>query len=90
MDQLKKNAISQVEAKEDLILEVSHKVWSYAELSLKEFKSAALYVEKLKEEGFETEEGLCGIDTAFMGRYGSGRPWIGILGEFDALSGLSQ
>ncbi len=90
MDQFKKNAISQVEAKEDLILEVSHKVWSYAELSLKEFKSAALYVEKLKEEGFETEEGLCGIDTAFMGRYGSGRPWIGILGEFDALSGLSQ
>ncbi|MBR0140083.1 MAG: amidohydrolase [Firmicutes bacterium] len=90
MDQFKENAKKQVEAKKDVILDVSHKVWDFAELSLKEYKSAALYVEVLKNEGFETEEGLCGIDTAFLGKFGSGRPWIGILGEFDALSGLSQ
>ena len=76
----------------DEIIEVSHKVWEYAELSLKETKSAALYVEKLKAHGFEVETGHAGIDTAFSGRYvsGSGKPVIGILGEFDALSGLSQ
>ncbi len=74
------------------ITEISHRIWEYAELSLKETQSAALYVKKLREHGFETETGYAGIATAFSGRYvsGSGRPVIGILGEFDALSGLSQ
>ena len=76
----------------DEIIEVSHKIWEYAELSLKETRSAALYVEKLKAHGFEVETGQAGIDTAFSGKYvsGNGKPVIGILGEFDALSGLSQ
>ena len=65
-------------------------IWEKPELSLKEYASAALYCEKLRELGFTVTEKLCGIDTAFCGSYGSGRPVIGILGEFDALSGLSQ
>ena len=74
------------------IVDISHKVWEYAELSLKETKSAALYVEKLRAHGFAVETGQAGIETAFTGTYvsGSGKPVIGILGEFDALSGLSQ
>ena len=44
----------------------------------------------MKELGFEVTENLCSIKTAFCGTYGSGHPIIGILGEFDALSGLSQ
>ena len=76
----------------DEITGVSHSIWEFAELSLKETKSAALYVEKLKEHGFEVETGLAGIETAFCGKYvsGSGKPVIGILGEFDAVSGVSQ
>ena len=76
----------------DEVVEISHKVWEYAELSLKEVKSAALFVEKLKEHGFAVETGQAGIETAFTGTYvsGNGKPVIGILGEFDALSGLSQ
>jgi len=69
---------------------VSRRIWEYAELSLRETKSAALYVEKLREEGFNVKENLGNISTAFSGTWGSGRPVIGILGEFDALSGLSQ
>ena len=74
------------------IVDISHKVWEYAELSLKETKSAALYVEKLRAHGFAVETGQAGIETAFTGTYvsGAGKPVIGILGEFDALSGLSQ
>ena len=74
------------------IVDISHSIWEFAELSLKEMKSAALFVEKLKEHGFEVETGYADIATAFSGKYvsGSGRPVIGILGEFDALSGLSQ
>lgn len=89
----KKDIISYINSSvAGVIIGISHKIWEYAELSLKETRSAALYVEKLKENGFDTETGLAGIDTAFSGTFvsGSGRPVIGILGEFDALSGLSQ
>ena len=84
--------LDEIEAKKDLILDVSHQIWAFAELSLKEVKSAALYKEKLKEAGFSLQEGYAGIETAFSGSFssGTGKPVIGILGEFDALSGLSQ
>ena len=79
-----------IEEKSPILTELSDKIWEYAELSMMEFKSTAAYVQVLKEEGFAVEENLCGIATAFSGSYGSGRPMIGILGEYDALSGLSQ
>ena len=79
-----------VEAKKEEILTLSDKIWEYAELSMLEIKSTAAYVALLKQEGFRVEENLCGIPTAFSGTYGSGSPKIGILAEYDALSGLSQ
>lgn len=69
---------------------LSDRIWEYAELSLKEFKSAEDYCLTLESLGFEVEKNVAGIPTAFLGKWGSGRPVIGILGEFDALSGLSQ
>ncbi len=86
----KKEAQKYIEERGGEFAALSRQIWEYAELSLKEFRSAALYVEKLKEEGFAVTENLGGIPTAFSGSFGSGRPVIGILGEFDALSGLSQ
>ena len=64
------------------------KVWEFAELSLQEFKSAETYCEALEKEGFDVERGTCNIETAFAASYGHGRPYIGILAEYDALSGL--
>ena len=86
----KQAAIAAVEAKAALIADVADSVWSYAELSLQEEKSAAKYCEVLAREGFTVEAGICGIPTAFSASFGSGRPVIGILAEYDALSGLSQ
>lgn len=88
----KKAIIEYIDSRASEIISVSHSIWEFAELSLKEKKSAALYVEKLKSEGFEVETGQADIETAFSGKFvsGSGKPVIGILGEFDALSGLSQ
>ena len=88
----KEEIIKIIDNDSDEIVEISHSIWEFAELSLKETRSAALYIEKLKEHGFEVETGHAGIATAFSGRYvsGSGKPVVGILGEFDALSGLSQ
>ena len=53
---------------------VSDEIWKFAELSVKEFKSAKLYVDVLKELGFEVEAPFAGIKTAFKGVYGSGKP----------------
>ena len=69
---------------------LSDQIWDYAELSMLEFKSTAEYIRVLEAQGFTVERNLCGIPTAFSGSFGSGRPVIGILGEYDALSGLSQ
>ena len=90
MNENKKIALAEIEAKAGLCCDVSDKIWGFAELSLQEFQSAALYVKVLKENGFEVEEGIHGIETAFLGKYGHGKPVIGILAEFDALTGLSQ
>ncbi len=90
MEKIKEYALGKIDENASLFTEVSDKIWEYAELSLKEYKSAALYADMLKKLGFETEENICGIKTAFTGTYGSGKPVIGILAEFDALSGLSQ
>ncbi len=86
----KQAALAAIEEKKDLICHVADRIWEYAELSLQEFRSAALYCEVLRQEGFAVEQGICGIETAFSAAYGSGRPVIGILAEYDALSGLSQ
>ena len=86
----KQIAYAYIDKNADAFTGVSDRIWEYAELSLKEFRSAALYCETLERFGFTVERDLCGIRTAFSGRWGSGRPVIGILGEFDALSGLSQ
>lgn len=90
MKDLKQIAISAIEEKSEVFTSLSDKIWEYAELSLKEYKSAAEYVKLLSELGFEVTEKVSGIDTAFLGKFGTGAPVIGILGEFDALSGLSQ
>ena len=79
-----------VEEKRQVLTTLSDKIWEYSELSMLEHKSTAAYLQVLKDESFTVTENLCGIATAFSGSYGSGRPCIGILGEYDALSGLSQ
>ena len=89
-NQWKSAALASIDQNAQLYTDVADKIWENPELSLKEYAAAALYCKKLRELGFAVTEGLCGIPTAFSGSFGSGRPVIGILGEFDALSGLSQ
>lgn len=90
MDQNKQAAIAAIEEKSGVVYQVADAIWDYAELSLQEEQSAALYCQVLESEGFTVERGICGIATAFSASCGSGRPVIGILAEYDALSGLSQ
>lgn len=86
-----KEVISElVEKKKDKFLNASKKIWAAAELGMKEFESVKALTDVLSNEGFEIETGLAGIPTAFSASFGSGKPIIGFLGEYDALPNLSQ
>jgi len=69
---------------------ISDAIWSYAELGLQEYKSSKLLAKTLEDAGFKVEMGLAGMPTCFVASYGSGKPVIGILGEYDALPMISQ
>ena len=69
---------------------VNQRIWSLAEVGLEEQQSAATLTELLIEHGFKIERGVANMPTAFTASFGSGKPVIGILAEYDALPGLSQ
>ena len=79
-----------VEAKQDAFIELSDRVWAMPELNFQETKSAREHADQLSAEGFRVTQGLAGMPTAVMGEAGEGGPVIAILGEYDALPGLSQ
>lgn len=82
--------LSAIDEKKALLEQTADYIWENPETAFTEYKSAAYLCDVLRKEGFTVEENLGGIKTAFSGRFGSGKPVIGILGEFDALSGLNQ
>ena len=65
-------------------------IWAYAEIAMKETKSSKILADYAEKQGFTVTRNVANISTAFIAEYGSGRPIIGVLGEFDALPGLSQ
>ena len=81
-----------IEENKDLFLNANDRIWSYAELAFHEEKSSALLEQILRDNGFSVKTNVAGIPTCFTGTwsFGSGKPVIGLLGEYDALSGLSQ
>jgi aminobenzoyl-glutamate utilization protein B len=86
----KETAVQWVDANQDKIIMMADRMWEWAEPGMLEYKSAELLCDELDKEGFTVERGVAGMPTAFVGRYGSGEPVIGILAEYDALGGLSQ
>ena len=71
-------------------IKISDEIWHNAELALEEYKSSKILADYAEKNGFSLERGVAGMPTAFIATYGSGRPRIGILGEFDANAGISQ
>lgn len=79
-----------IESERERLEELTQEIWETPELGLHETESAAVLVETLEDEGFDVETGVGGMPTAFVAEYGEGGPRVGILGEYDALPGLSQ
>ena len=86
----KKEAIKNLDNQTEQYSKIAHQIWEWAELGYLEEKSSILHQNTLKEAGFEVQVGVADMPTAFVASFGSGKPVIGILAEYDALPGLSQ
>jgi aminobenzoyl-glutamate utilization protein B len=82
--------LSSIDAKRETYAGVAKQIWAFAEVGYQEEKSSALLQQQLRAAGFQVRAGVADIPTAFVATFGSGKPIIGIVGEFDALPGLSQ
>ena len=87
---LKDQALRDIQVGYPVYKSIALQIWDYAEVGYKEEKSSALLQKTLNENGFTVQAGVAGIPTAFVASYGSGKPVIGILAEYDALPGLAQ
>lgn len=90
ISKLKNEVLEIVNTKNDKFIEISDAIWEYAEIRFNLKKSAGALSLALKDEGFIIERPVAGMKDAFIASYGTGSPVIGILGEYDALAGLSQ
>ncbi len=90
IDILKSEATADLQSKYEQYKKTALTIWDYAEMGYKEVKSSALHQQTLKDAGFNVQAGIAEIPTAFVATYGSGKPVIAILAEYDALPGLSQ
>jgi aminobenzoyl-glutamate utilization protein B len=86
----KADVASYLEAREARFTDIAMQIWDLAEVGYMEDKSSALLAGELEAHGFKVTRGVAGIPTAFVAEYGSGKPVIGIMGEFDALPGINQ
>ncbi|THH35584.1 amidohydrolase [Neolewinella litorea] len=82
--------LQEIDRNADDYFQVAKKIWDFAEVGYQETQSSALLQEMLAAEGFTVEAGVAEIPTAFVASFGNGKPVIGILGEFDALPGITQ
>lgn len=90
MSKTKKAVVASVEAHKEALIGISDSIWAVAETAFDEDISSKLLADYAEENGFKVERGVAGMPTAFTATYGSGSPVISILGEFDALPGISQ
>jgi aminobenzoyl-glutamate utilization protein B len=86
----KQEAVASIDRQSTDMTRLSDQIWAFAEIALRETRSAALLADYAEAKGFEVERGVAEMPTAFVASYGRGRPIIGIMGEYDALPGISQ
>ncbi|MBT4679258.1 MAG: amidohydrolase [Flavobacterium sp.] len=90
MSKNKKALLTSVEKHKNELIKISDEIWGLAETAFEETKSAEILASYAEKNGFTVERGVAGMPTAFVATYGSGSPVISVLGEFDALPGISQ
>ena len=86
----KKSAVALVDKQRAEMIDMSDRIWAYAETALREERSAKVLADYAEQRGFKVERGVAGMPSAFVASYGEGQPVIAIMGEYDALPGISQ
>ena len=84
------DVLKKLDSKAEAYGAIAQNIWELAEMGYQEEKSSALLQQTLSDAGFTIKTGVAGIPTAFIAEYGSGSPIVAIMGEYDALPGLSQ
>jgi aminobenzoyl-glutamate utilization protein B len=84
------DVLKKLDAQTESYSAIAQNIWNLAEMGYQEEKSSALLQKTLSDAGFSITTGVANIPTAFTAEFGSGSPIIGIMGEYDALPGLSQ
>jgi len=87
---VKRAAVASIDRQATEMARLSDQIWAFAEIALRETRSAALLADYAESQGFTVERGVADMPTAFVASYGRGHPVIGIMGEYDALPGISQ
>jgi aminobenzoyl-glutamate utilization protein B len=90
MNSSKKSIVNSIEKHQTRLIQISDSIWAQAETAFEEDDSSKLLADYAQANGFSVERGVAGMPTAFVATYGSGKPVISVLGEFDALPGISQ
>ncbi|MBO6534182.1 MAG: amidohydrolase [Muricauda sp.] len=90
MSKDKKAVVASVEKHKENLIQISDSIWALAETAFEESISSELLADYAEKNGMTVTRGVADIPTAFVATYGSGKPVISVLGEFDALPGLSQ
>jgi hypothetical protein len=86
----KQDVIRSIDSKYEQYSATAKKIWEFAEVGFQETQSSALLQKTLRDAGFAVQNNVAGMPTAFVASFGTGKPVIGILAEFDALPGVSQ
>ncbi|MGB2964224.1 MAG: amidohydrolase [Anaerolineales bacterium] len=86
----KKELLEWLEDNQSKFIEISDQIWANPEIMWEEFFASGLQADFLEQEGFSVTRDVAGMKTAFIAEYGKGKPIIAMIGEYDALPGLSQ
>lgn len=84
------SVLNSIDSRSSQLTDLSDLIWDLAEVGYQETRSSEALKSALSAEGFSIESGVADIPTAFVASYGSGQPVIAVMGEFDALPGISQ
>src|SRR5215813_5701120 len=90
LDDLKREAVAEVDNVQKLIQEMVDSIFSFAELGFQEYETSEYVTGILEKNGFKVERGVAGVPTAWVASYGSGKPVIGFITDIDCIPRASQ
>ena len=90
VDELKSEVVRSIDRQQADLVRMADAIWRHAETALQETRSSDLLARHAEANGFSVTRGVAELPTAFLATFGSGHPVIGVMGEFDALPGISQ